>query len=176
MGIQTAADVGARSRTYLVPFDRRLRERGDWMVGLGQSCGRQLDGIFDGAARSWHTSWLAGAMRFRVERINEHHEKLVTQRDAQSNAAAATRIGPAAALDGECAAAAADRNRRRLAPVLQAMAWQVRYLTHTVQDARSTLMSSRHTFAAAPLLRKCRLVQPVLLPRASIALQIDGYG
>ena len=100
MGIQTAADVGACSRTYLVPFDRWLRERGDWMVGLGQSCGRQLDGIFDGAARSWHTSWLAGAMRFRVERINEHHEKLETQREAQSNAAAATRIGPAAALDG----------------------------------------------------------------------------
>ena len=93
-GIRSASDVGAASRTFLVPFDAWLRARGDWMIGLGTAAGAGLDGMCDGAANSWRDSWLANAIRGRVERVSAHHEQLeATQEAAQAEAVAAAAGG-----------------------------------------------------------------------------------
>ena len=75
-GITSASEFGAQARVVLTPFDAWLRRQGDWLIGTGESAGRALDGALDGAANLWHGSWLAGAMRTRVERVAEHHEQL----------------------------------------------------------------------------------------------------
>lgn len=87
-GIRSAADVGTVSRAYLVPFDAWLRARGDWMISLGAAAGAGLDGLCEGTARHWHSSWLANSIRGRVERVSAHHEQL-EEKEAQQQAAAA---------------------------------------------------------------------------------------
>ena len=86
MGIKSAADVGACARTYLTPCDDWLQARGGWLIGVGESAGRQLDGLCAGVAQYWHNSWLAGTMRGRVDRINDHHESLELQSEAATRA------------------------------------------------------------------------------------------
>jgi hypothetical protein len=87
-GIRSAADVGTVSRAYLVPFDAWLRARGDWMIAVGAAAGAGLDGLCEGTARHWHSSWLANSIRGRVERVSAHHEQL-EEKEAQQQAVAA---------------------------------------------------------------------------------------
>ena len=162
MGIQTAADVGACSRTYLVLFDRWLRERGDWMVGLGQSL-----------AGSWTESRRRRAVVAHVMACRRDALPRRAHQRAPREAGDATRGAVQRSSCNEDRTCSSARRWRRQQQQRTEIGgdWPLFFrrwhgkcgdLTHTVQDARSTLMSSRHTFACcAYCSRKCRLVQLV---------------
>ena len=58
-----------------MPFDDWLQRNGDRAIATKNEAARLFDGAFEGAAAWWRTSWLGSALRGRIERVAEHHEK-----------------------------------------------------------------------------------------------------
>mmetsp|Transcript_13075 Transcript_13075/g.33525 ORF Transcript_13075/g.33525 Transcript_13075/m.33525 type:complete len:202 (+) Transcript_13075:109-714(+) len=67
LGVRSAADVGDTARALLAPVDGWLKRRGDFLQATADGSRAAFDGIYEGLAGSWRSSWAGGFARRRIE-------------------------------------------------------------------------------------------------------------
>jgi hypothetical protein len=67
LGVRSASDVTSTARSALGPLDSWLKSRGEWLQSCADGSRTHLDGLCDGIAERWQSTWAGQFSKRRIE-------------------------------------------------------------------------------------------------------------